>query len=44
MIIKILAVIGLIMGTVLFVAFGTFLTYGLFKIVKFSLRLMGFRI
>lgn len=41
MIIKILAVIGLIMGTVLFVALGTFLTYGLFKIVKFTLRLMG---
>lgn len=41
MIIKILAIIALIMGTLIFLALGTFLTYGFFKVVKFALRLMG---
>lgn len=41
MIIKILAIIALIMGTLIFLALGTFLTYGFFKVVKFALKLMG---
>lgn len=44
MIIKILGIVALIMGTILFLDLGTILTYGFFKIVKISLRMMGFNI